>query len=192
MRKIISQMMITVNGLVEGPHHELDWHVIDNEYYQYNDKLFRKVDTLLFGRVTFQHMEAFWQTPVAYEKFPETAERMNQYDKIVFSNTLDQVTWQNTSLITGKEFEKQLRQLKKQNGKDMLVLGSSDLVSALTEYGLVDEYHLIVNPVALAAGKRLWSGLNHSITLQLIDSNVFQSGNVLLRYHRRNHEYSDE
>ncbi|MFD2656551.1 dihydrofolate reductase family protein [Gracilibacillus thailandensis] len=82
-------------------------------------------------------MEAIWQTPVAYEKFPETAERMNQYDKIVFSNTLDQVTWKNTTLINGDELEKQLRHLKQQNGRNMLVLASSDLVSALSECGLV-------------------------------------------------------
>ncbi len=177
-------MMVTVNGLVEGPDHALDWHVVDDEYDQYNDELFSTVDTLLFGRVTYQHMEDFWKTPIAYEKVPETAERMNQYDKIVFSNTLDQVTWQNTTLINGGELEKQLRHLKQQNGKNMLVLGSSDLVSALREYGLVDEYHLIVNPVALADGKRLWSGLNHTITLQFLDSKVFQSGNVLLRYRK--------
>ncbi|WP_051084522.1 dihydrofolate reductase family protein [Gracilibacillus lacisalsi] len=66
MRNVISQMMVTVNGLVEGPDHALDWHVVDDEYDQYNDELFSTVDTLLFGRVTFQHMEAFWQTPVAY------------------------------------------------------------------------------------------------------------------------------
>ncbi|SFL35792.1 Dihydrofolate reductase [Gracilibacillus orientalis] len=186
MRKIISQMMITVNGLVEGPNHELDWHIVDDEYEQYNDELFRKVDTLLFGRVTYQHMESFWQTSIAYEKFPVTAERTNQYDKIVFSKTLDQVSWPNTRLITGNDFEKQVKLLKQQNGKDMLVLGSSELAASLTEYGLVDEYHLIVNPVVLDGGKRLWQGLKGSVTLHLIDSKVFQSGNVLLRYHNPN------
>lgn len=175
-------MMVTVNGLIEGTNQELDWHVVDSKYHQYNDQLFQQVDTFLFGRVTYQHMESFWQSSIAYEKFPNTAERMNQNAKLVISNTLKQVNWQNTRLINGNDLEKRIKQLKEKNGKDMLVLGSLELVSVLTAYGLVDEYHLIINPVALVDGKRLWSEISRPIVLELIDSRVFHSGNVLLRY----------
>jgi dihydrofolate reductase len=88
MKKIIFQIMTTVDGYFEGPNKELDWHVLDAEFLQNAVDLLNSADTLLFGRVTYQMMAAYWPTPEAISADPVIAERMNNLPKIVFSTTL--------------------------------------------------------------------------------------------------------
>lgn len=182
MRKIIFQMMITVDGFFEGPNKELDWHVVDEEFINYAIDLLNSVDTILFGRVTYQMMAAYWPTPAAIADDPIVAERMNNLPKIVFSPTLEKVEWQNSRLVTGNIAEI-VAKLKQQPGKDMVIFGSSDLAVAFTKLGLIDEYRIIVNPVVLGSGKTLFKGFNDRLKLKLIETKTFSSGTVLLRYH---------
>ncbi|HXE95240.1 MAG TPA: dihydrofolate reductase family protein [Dongiaceae bacterium] len=181
MRKIIFQMMISVDGFFEGPDRELDWHVVDSDFIDYAIDLLNSVDTILFGRVTYQMMAAYWPTPRAIKVDPIIAERMNNLPKIVFSPTLEEVEWQNSRLVKGNIAE-EVDKLKHQPGKDMVILGSSDLAVALTKLGFIDEYRIIVNPVVLGSGKSLFEGLNNRLALKLLDVRTFSSGTVLLRY----------
>jgi dihydrofolate reductase len=187
MRKIIFQMMITVDGFFEGPDQELDWHVVDKEFIDYAIDLLDSVDAILFGRVTYQMMAAYWPTPAAIEDDPIVAERMNNLPKIVFSPTLEEVEWQNSRLVKGNIAE-EVEKLKHQPGKDMVIFGSSDLAVALTKLGLIDEYRIIVNPVVLGSGKTLFKGINDRLKLKLLDVRTFSSGSVLLRYQPREEE----
>lgn len=181
MRKVIFQMMTTVDGFFEGPSRELDWHVVDNEFCSYVIDLLNAVDTILFGRVTYQLMAGYWPTSAAIEANPIIAERMNFLPKIVFSPALETVEWQNSRLVKGNVGE-EITKLKQQAGKDMVIFGSSDLAVALTKLGLIDEYRIIVNPVVLGNGNTLLKGLNERLRLKLLDVKAFSSGSVLLRY----------
>jgi dihydrofolate reductase len=181
MRKIISQMMVTLDGFFEGPNRELDWHVVDDEYNEYAEEELSSMDTILFGRVTYQSLAAFWQTPFAIETYPVIADKMNNLHKIVFSETLERVEWNNTRLIK-KNIEEEILKLKELSGKNMVILGSSDFAVSLTELGLIDEYHIMVNPVVLGDGKPLFKGIRNKLNLKLIKTKTFDSGNVLHCY----------
>lgn len=181
MRKIKSQMLISLDGFIEGSNQELDWHRVDDEYHKYAEEMLQSVDGILYGRKTYQHMKAFWPTDVARDKFPVIAKYMNDLPKIVFSHTLDDVDWHDATLIK-ENVKEQVMELKKQPGKDLVILGSAELVSSLTNMGLVDEYEIIVNPIILGAGKPYFQNISDRVPLKLTKTKVFQSGNVMLCY----------
>ncbi|WP_100013141.1 dihydrofolate reductase family protein [Lentibacillus sediminis] len=186
MRKVISQIMVSLDGFIEGSNQELDWHVVNEEYFKYTEGLLSSVDTILFGRKTYQHMVDFWPTPIAAEKFPVIAEKMNQLSKVVFSKMLESVDWKDTRLINA-DISDAISELKQQDGMDMVILASSDLVFSLTEHKLIDEYHIIVNPVILGSGKPFFKELDQRIHLTLHKTKEFRSGNILLCYRPAEH-----
>ncbi len=174
-------MMISLDGFIEGTNQELDWHHVDDEYHKYAEEVLHSVAAILYGRKTYQHMKDFWPTDFAKENFPVIAERMNHLPKIVFSNTLNNVDWDNTKLIK-ENVKDHIMKLKQLPGKDLVILGSSDFVSFLTNIGLVDEYQIIVNPVILGGGKPCFHNITDRKLLKLKRTKVFQSGNILLCY----------
>jgi dihydrofolate reductase len=178
MGKVIVSNLVTVDGFFAGPNGEIDWFVWDEELRDYSIDLLSTVDTLLFGRVTYQLMANYW--PTATED-AIIAERMNNLPKIVFSKTLESVEWKNAKLV--KEIiPEEILKIKQFPGKDMVILGSGSIVSTLTQLGLIDEYRLIVNPVILGNGKPLFKGLKDRLNLKLLKTKAFSSGNVLLSY----------
>jgi dihydrofolate reductase len=181
MRKIFAFLMTTVDGYYEGPNGEFDFWVTDEEFNRFAVEQLDEADTLLFGRVTYEGMAAYWPTPAGEEDDPEIAARMNGLAKIVVSRTLDKAEWANTRLISGDVAE-ELSKLKEQPGKDIAILGSSDLTVGLLETGLVDEVRIMVNPVVLGAGKSVFRTAPQRIGLKLVRSRAFDSGNVLLYY----------
>jgi len=181
MRKVIFQMLTTLDGFFEGKQREIDWHVVDQEYNDYIWSIFPALDMLLFGRVTYEMMAEFWSSAVALEEDPVTANWMNELPKVVFSRTLRQADWQNTRLIKTDPVA-EVKRLKALSGKDMAILGSSDLALPLLEANLIDEYHLFVNPLLLGEGKRLFAGLSHRVHFKLLRTKVFASGLVGLFY----------
>ena len=181
MRKIIFQMMTTIDGFFEGPDRELDWHNVDKEFLQTAIDLLNSADTILFGRVTYQMMAEYWPTPAAIADDPVIAERMNNLPKIVFSKSLDRVDWQNSMLVTG-DIAGEVARLKQLAGRDMVIFGSSDLAVALLKPGLIDEIRIIVNPLVLGSGKTLFQGFNDRLKLQLLETRTFPSGSIFLRY----------
>jgi dihydrofolate reductase len=181
MRKLIFQMMITLDGYFEGPHREIDWHNVDAEFNDYAIDLLNNVDVLLFGRVTYQLMASYWPTSAAMANDPIVAEKMNSLSKIVFSKTLEKAEWNNTWLLRENVGE-EITKLKKQQGKDIAIFGSSELALTLVRLGLIDEFRIFVNPVVLGSGKPVFKGIHDKLNLKLIESKTFRSGNVLLCY----------
>jgi dihydrofolate reductase len=178
-------MYVTLDGYFEGPNKELDWFVWDDKMAKYSIDLLNTVDAILFGRVTYQLMAGYWPTPSAASEDPVITEKMNSLPKIVFSKTLEKVGWSNTRLVKG-DVEGELSQLKQQPGKDMVIFGSSDLAASLTQFGLIDEYRIIVNPVVLGSGKPFLKGINGKLNLKLVKTKAFSSGNVILFYQPEN------
>ena len=180
-RKIIFQMMVSLDGYFEGPDKELDWHLVDDEFNEYAGELLDSVDAILFGRVTYQLMADYWPTEAAKHESPAIAKKMNALHKIVFSTTLAQAQWHNTTLIKDDAL-KEVSKLKRQHGQDLVIFGSSDLAVSLIDSALIDEFRILINPVVLSGGKSLLKGMKSRLDLDFISAKVFGSGLVMLRY----------
>lgn len=181
MRKVFVFMMVTLDGFFEGPDHEIDWHNVDEEFNEFAIEQLDELDTLLFGRVTYEVMASFWPTPFAIENDPIVAGKMNSIPKIVFSKTLDKAEWNNTRLVK-EHVAEEISQLKQQPGRDLAIFGSSNLTASLLQMGLVDELRIMVNPVVLGNGNSLFKGIHDKANLKLLKTRTFRSGNVLLYY----------
>jgi dihydrofolate reductase len=186
MRKAIVAMQVTLDGFIEGPNGELDWAMKeDEETWQYHFELMRSVDTLLLGRVMYPAYEKYWlsapTSPSSTKSEIEYARLADRTQKVVFSKTLEKVEWKTTRIIKDHIAEEILK-MKQQPGKDMLILGGAGLVSSFTNLGLIDEYHLVVNPVVLGGGKPLFKGVKERHKLKLIGTKTFRSGKVVLHY----------
>jgi dihydrofolate reductase len=181
MRKVVSFMVVTLDGFHEGPNHEFDWPNVDDEFNEFALRQLDEVDVLLFGRVTYEGMASYWPTEAAKQDDPDVAERMNSVPKIVFSRSLDVAEWNNTRLVKGDVAE-ELPKLKRQTGKDLAIFGSSTLTASLLAAGLVDELRVMVNPVLLGDGVSLFRGLRDRVKLIHLKTWTFDSGNVLLSY----------
>ncbi len=171
--------LITLDGYFEGANPwEIDWHrhVVDDEFDALSLKQIRAADTLLFGRVTYEGMAAFWPSQQG-----EVADLMNGMQKVVFSRTLKGVTWANTRILRG-EVRDEVRRLKQQRGKDLLIFGSGGLCSTLMKDRLIDEYRVGVVPIVLGGGTSLFKPEEESTRLKLVESRSLKSGCVYLRY----------
>ena len=181
MRRIHVFNLITLDGYFAGEGGDISWHHVDEEFQEYANENANSGNTLLFGRVTYQLMAGYWPTPEALKNDPVVARGMNAAPKIVFSRTLDTVDWNNTRLVKG-DLVTEVRKMKQQPGKDMTVLGSGSIVSQLAQEGLIDEYEIMLNPVALGKGKTMFEGVKDRIALKLRKTRTFRNGNVLLSY----------
>ncbi len=179
MRKLISFPMITLDGYSEGPDGELDWSNVDEEFYDFSKSQNASVDTLLFGRNTYEHMAAYWPTTTVND--PGVTEFMNSVRKVVVSNSLDKADWNNSTLIKG-DLAEAVTALKKEPGREIALFGAVKLTASLLELGLIDELRVMVNPVLLGGGVSLFSTLSRRVQLQLWQTRAFKSGNVLLTY----------
>jgi dihydrofolate reductase len=179
MRKIIMFNMVTLDGYFEGPNREIDWHHVDEEFFEFAQDQLDSADGLLFGRITYELMASYW--PNATESDPIMASKMNAMPKVVFSRTLEKVEWINTRLVN-EDLVQEVSRLKQQPGRDLLIFGSADLASTLTKLGLIDEYRIMVNPVVLGNGHPLFKGVDGKLALRLVRMRTFKNGNVLLYY----------
>jgi dihydrofolate reductase len=171
--------LVTLDGFFEGPNKwDLDWHdyVWGEELERFSLEQAANADTLLFGRVTYEGMAAYWTTATG-----EIADFMNSVSKVVFSRTLETADWNNTRLVRGPA-EEEVARLKQQSGKDMLIFGSAALCSTLTRHGLIDEYRLGVTPVVLGAGTPLFKPGPDRLRLKLVSARPLRSGCVILSY----------
>ena len=185
MNKLTSFTFITLNGLYKGLSEDISWHPHGGEAAQFVNDASGADNILLFGRKTYEMMASFWPTPMAAELMPIVAENMNKSQKIVCSNTLKKADWKNTNILQG-DIIAQLKQLKQSSKKNITVLGSGNLLMQLAEAGLVDEYSIMLDPVALGKGSSLFEGLKNNLELKLVSSRVFEKdGIVLLNYERK-------
>jgi len=184
MRKIILSTPITVDGFIEGPHRELDWVVADDELHDFYTQLLLSGDLLLYGRVTYELMASYWpkanSDPRATDSMKRFAETLNPMRKIVFSKTLESADW-NTQLIHSFVPE-EIQAMKTQPGGNILLSGGATMAQAFIKHGLVDEYQLVVQPVAIGEGKALFGGLAYMHKLDFQWSRKFHSGAVVLCY----------
>ncbi len=181
MRRVLFFMMVSLDGYFEGKDRDISWHNVNEEFNDFAISQLQEVDTLLFGRVTYEMMASYWPTPDARSNDPIVAEKMNSTPKIVFSRSLSDVKWENTRLVTG-DFAAEVTRLKAQPGKDMIIFGSSKLAVSFLEHGLLDECRIMVNPVVLGEGTSVFKGIHDRLKLKLLRTKVFHSGNVLLYY----------
>ena len=176
MRKLIMWNMITLDGFFEGPGHDIGWFVFEDELESYIHETQLAADTLLFGRVTYEMMAAYWPSAEG-----PIADFMNSARKFVATRTLDKAEWNNTSLIRDNVPEEVAR-LKQEAGKDIFVFGSANLSSTLMSQGLFDEYRIAVNPVVLGSGTPLFKNGSDKLNLKLLETRPLKSGVVVLHY----------
>lgn len=177
MRKIIAALFISLDGVVESPH---EWH-----FPYFNEEMGAAIggamtesDALLLGRVNYQEWAEYWPAQPSDDEF---AAFMNTTPKFVVSTTLNQVTWNNSTLITG-DVMPQIAALKQQPGKHIAISGSGTLVQSLLHHGLLDELRLMIHPIVVGSGKRLFTDGNPQKPLKLIDSQTFSTGVIYATY----------
>ena len=173
--------MVTVDGFFEGTDHSLAWHHVDEEFNEFAVEQLNSAGILLFGRKTYDLMADYWPTERGIVDDPVVAEKMNTISKIVFSKSPGKAEWQNTRVFNEISFE-DITTLKNQPGKDLLILGSSELISIFIEMKLIDEFRIMINPVVIGQGNRLFTNIHHIPELRLSKTRIFKSGNVLLNF----------
>lgn len=178
MRKIQLFMNVSLDGYIAGPDNDIS--VFHNDFEAFSPDQSGEVDTLLFGRKTYDMMK-FWSTPQGQELQPDIARFMNEKHKVVASHESFDPGWSNVTVIS-HDVPGQIRKLKEQPGKTMLILGSNSLCVSLIETGLIDEFQIMVNPIVLGEGVSLFKGLSNKADLKLVDTKSFRSGAVLLSY----------
>jgi dihydrofolate reductase len=167
---------VTLDGVMEAPN-RWSFPFWNEEAAKFKfDELFAS-DALLLGRVTYQGFAKAWPSMTDPQGF---AARMNNIPKYVVSRTLEKVEWNNSTLLKGDVAEEVAR-LKNQPGRDILLAGSAALASTLMGQDLIDEYRLMVHPVAVGSGKHLFQD-GSKAALQLVETNTFSSGIVVLYY----------
>ena len=179
MKKVICQMSLSLDGYVEGPKHELDWHLVDADFNAHAVEMLQQSDVLVMGRRTYELMASYW--PTAEGDVGGVKDLMNGKPKLVFSRTLEEVDWQSSRLATGTLSEEVAR-LKQAPGDGLIPVGGSDLAAACLEQGLIDELRIILTPVLLGGGKTFVDAIKQRHPLKLLSTKAFKSGNVALTY----------
>jgi dihydrofolate reductase len=174
---------MTINGYVAGSTGEKDWMTWnpDDEFIEFLNSLLDTSDTLLLGRKTAEGIINFWEDTADENPTHPFAKKIAALPKVVFTKTLDKPTWNNTTLAKGILAE-EIANLKKQNGKDILVFGGAGFVSSLIKEDLIDEYHLIVNPTAIGSGMAIFNSLDRTQKFSPMQSKLYPGGKIVLSY----------
>jgi dihydrofolate reductase len=185
MGKIILSTPITLDGFIEGPHRELDWVVADDELHDYYADLLHQADLLLYGRVTYELMVNYWPNaisdPNASAAMKRFATALNPMRKLVFSKTLKHANW-NTQ-IKQDVIPEEIRIIKSETRREILLSGGETLAKAFISFGLVDEFQLMVQPVAIGEGKSLLRGVGSALKMDFKWCRAFRSGAMVICYH---------
>lgn len=185
MRKLVLFAHISLDGFAGDSNGGLDFLLYDKELEQYAGELVKTVGAPVYGRTTYQLMEGYWPTvldnPNASKHSLEHAQWVQDIPKVVFSTTLDSVSWNNTTLIKDNVVE-EVNKLKQQPGKDLVIFGSPGLAKSFMKLGLIDEYKLTLHPVILGNGISLFDSSITKNALKLLDSKTLNSGVVTLHY----------
>ena len=178
-------MQVSLDGFVGGPNGELDWVVWDwdEELKNYVGELTEPVDNILLGRKLAEGFIPYWSAAAANPEHPElfAAKKFDATPKIVFSKTLRDSKWENTKLAKGNVID-EVNNLKKLDGKDIIVYGGADFVSSLMKFGLINDYHVFINPVAIGKGLTIFRSIENKLDLGLVNSKSFKCGIVVLHY----------
>ena len=187
MRRIVVSEFLSLDGVMEDPggaegsrHGGWSFQFDDPDGMKYKLDEVLEHEALLLGRVTYEGFAAAWPGMTDDVGF---ADKMNEMPKYVVSGTLDHADWNNSTVLRG-EVADEVRSLRQQEGGDILVAGSARLVRALAAADLIDEYRLMVFPIVLGEGKRLFDGMTEPAVLRLVDVRPLHSGTLILTYHR--------
>jgi dihydrofolate reductase len=187
MRKVILFMHVSVDGFVCGPNGEQDWMTMNDVIMDrfMVSHFYSRVDTMLIGRVLYQGFENFWPAVAKSKDYPEDliefAHWMENTPKIVFSRTLNQLSWANSRLAKDEPVE-EVRKLKEEKGGDMVIFGGAGIIEYFTRHNIVDEYQIKLEPIILGQGRPLFKDLKERIPLTLMEGKSFDSGVVGLIY----------
>jgi dihydrofolate reductase len=182
MAKIVVFNSVTLDGYFTDKNGDMSWaHKSDPEWDEFVSQNASGEGALLFGRITYELMASYWPTPQAMETDPAVAEGMNKLPKIVFSRTLNSVSWKNTKLVKA-DLAGEVRKMKQQFKDDITILGSGTIVSQLTQERLIDEYDIVLLPIILGSGRTMFEGVKDRPALKLTKTRSFKNGNVLLCY----------
>ena len=190
MRKLVVLEYVSVDGVIQAPGHagedpangfELGGWTIPfmSDHRRYVAQSFRAADAFLLGRVTYDIFAEYW--PTVTDPTDEIARTLNSSPRYVASTTLKDPRWEGTTVIRANLVE-EVAKLKQSTGKDILVIGSSEVAHALMQHGLVDEYRLMLHPIVLGSGKRLFSEGMPTTPLHLVDTMATTTGLVILTY----------
>jgi len=178
MRSLLYSINVTLDGCVD---HRVG--IADEELHRHAAEIVAQADALLFGRVTYEMMEAAWRLSTRTMEMPEWTEpfarTIDAAKKYVVSSTLDRVDW-NAELLRG-DLREAVQELKQQPGNGLLV-GGVTLPFALAEMGLIDEYEFVVHPRLVGHGPTLFAGLSKPLDLKLVSRLEYGSGAVAMRY----------
>ena len=184
MRKLIVFNNVSLDGYFVDGNGEMRWaHRVepDAEWNAFVAGNASGGGVLLFGRITYELMASYWPTTVALKNDPVVAEGMNNLQKVVFSRTLDKVSWKNTKLVKGN-LVAEVRKMKAEPGPGIAILGSGSIVSQLAPEGLIDEYQIALIPIVLGNGRTMFDGIKKKLALKLTKTRAFANGIVMLWY----------
>ena len=185
MKKLVAFMHLSLDGFVAGTKGEMDWISVEEAMFEYATKRTEESDVALYGRVTYQMMNAYWPTaadkPSASKHDIEHGNWYNKVEKVVVSKSLKGLARPKTKVISENLID-EIQKLKQGSGKEIIMFGSPSVISELTQAGLVDEYWLFVNPVLLGEGIPLFKGLEGRKKLKLIKATTFATDVVCLHY----------
>jgi dihydrofolate reductase len=183
-RKLFLQINMTVDGYVEDANGEIDWHFTDAEFDTFILDTLRSIDGMVFGRVAFEKLAAYWPTAAQAaqsETQRETAILMNELPKYVVSQTLTGSDWNNSHVLPG-DVRAEIQELKAGPGKDLALFAGAAAATSLVRLGLVDELRLIIDPLLQGGGTRLFDGEGEPTRLELTSTRPFASGALVLTY----------
>ena len=185
LRKLKLQVQMSIDGYIAGSNGEMDWLVWnwDDKLKEYVNELTESVDSILLGRKMTEGFISYWSEVMAKPDHPEYAfaKKMIETPKVVFTKTLNKSKWENTDIATG-DLTDEINKLKRQEGNDIIVYGGASFDSSLITSGLIDEFHLFVNPAAIGTGMTIFKDLKEMQKFTLIKSIAFDCGIVLLHY----------
>jgi dihydrofolate reductase len=184
MPKLIVFNTITVDGYFTDKNNDMSWAHQGDPDPEFDEFVAGNASgggVLVFGRKTYELMASFWPTPAAAEQMPVVAEQMNSRQKVVFSRTLEEASWSNTRLVKG-DLVAEIQRMKSEPGEGLAILGSGSLVAQLAQAGLIDEYQMVVAPLALGAGRTIFEGMQERLSLRLTKSRTFRNGKAFLCY----------
>ena len=176
MRKVVFQINVSLDGFITGPNSAMDWFVWDDELSKRATEILDSGDVILLGRALADEFLRYWPNDTS-----EFAGKINSLPKIVFSTTLDKVEYPNVTVVKENVAEEVMK-LKQQPGKNIVLYGGARLAQTFMRLGLIDEYHLFVNPVILGHGLHLYLGLGQKLDLKLLHSKTTPSGVTILCY----------
>jgi dihydrofolate reductase len=184
MRRLIVFNNVSLDGYFVDSNGSMDWAHPDRTDAEWSAFVSGNASgngTLVMGRVTYELMIRYWPTPMAKQHDPVVAAGMNRMSKVVFSRTLQETSWNNTRLVRGG-LPGEIRRMKQESGEGMAILGSGSIVTQLAQEKLIDEYHFVVNPVILGAGRTMFEGVTQKMELKLNGSRAFKNGYVVVQY----------